>query len=69
MGRYIICLFVGNQQIGYLESWHKEKCSLTLCNNHHFARYFTTEKACATMIQKLLSSYPYMRCEVKNMWR
>lgn len=65
--RFIIVLGIGNQAIGYLESWHKEKNSFTVCNNKHFARYFTTEKACATMIQKLLSSYPYMRCVVKPM--
>lgn len=65
-GRFIILLFIGNQQIGFLESWHKDKRSITICNNKHFARYFTTDKACYTMIEKIVSSYPYITCKIEK---
>lgn len=64
--RFIIVLGIGNQAIGYLESWHKERNSFTVCNNKHFARYFTSEKACNTMIEKLNLSYPHIGCQIQR---
>lgn len=64
LGRYILELGVENTSIGFLESWHKDKRSMTVCNNRNFARYFTTEKACKTMIETINLAYPQIGVKI-----